>query len=66
VTTAALSSSTRIPSIDSQKSIPSVVASNVPEVSMFPIASSSITVEGGTRDQGCRGGDGDRARGEAA
>jgi len=39
----------RMPSIDSQKSMPSVVASKVPEVSTLPVASSPTTDAGGTR-----------------
>jgi hypothetical protein len=48
-TTAALSSSTRMPSSDSQKSMPSVAGSNTPLFSTSAVASSSMTVAGGTR-----------------
>ena len=41
-----------MPSSDSQKSMPSVVASKLPEVSTEPVASSSMTAVGGTRPPG--------------
>ena len=51
-TTAALSMRTSMPSMDSQKSMPSAAASKVPLSSTDPVASSSITAPGGTRPPG--------------
>ena len=51
-TTTGLSTRSSIASRLSQKSIPSVAASNDPLVSTSPVASSSITLVGGTRPPG--------------